>query len=69
MNFNGEDLCGRQMAEWLGKRAINQKFAGSIPDRANYVVSLGKEFHPTCLGRNVPVLTVSRSVEERLLND
>ena len=25
---------GDQMAEWLGSRAINQKFAGSIPARA-----------------------------------
>ena len=48
------------MAEWLGS---------SIPGHANYVVSLGKALNPTCLGENVPVLTVSRSGYERLLND
>ena len=36
-----------------------------LPDRfpavPNEVVSLGKALHPTCLGGNVPVLTVSRS--------
>ena len=49
------------MAEQLGSRAINQKVAGLIPGHANDVVSLGKALHPTCLGENVPVLTVSRS--------
>ena len=49
------------MAERLGKWAINQKVAGSIPGHANEIVSLGKALHPTCLGENVPVLTVSRS--------
>ena len=51
------------MAERLGNRAINQKVAGSIPGCENVddVVSLGKALHPTCLGWNVPVLTVSRS--------
>ena len=38
------------MAEWLGNWATNQKVASLIPDRANYVVSLGKALHPTCLG-------------------
>ena len=37
------------MAERLRSRAINQKVAGSIPDCANDVVSLGKALHPTCL--------------------
>ena len=38
------------------------RVAGSIPGRVkNYVVSLGKGLHPTCLWGNVPVLTVSRS--------
>ena len=49
------------MAEWLGSRAINQEVVGSIPVHAKDVVSLGKALHPTCLGENVPVLTVSRS--------
>ena len=54
------------MAERLGNRATNQKVVGLIPGRA--VVSLGKALHPTCLGRNVPVLTVNRCGLERLLN-
>ena len=33
-----------------------------FPTVINDVVSLGKALHPTCLGENVPVLTVSRSV-------
>ena len=49
------------MAERLGNRALNQKVAGSIPGVPNDIVSLGKALHPTCLGGNVPVLTVSRS--------
>ena len=50
------------MAERLGKQATNQKVAGSIPGRAkNDVVSLGEALHPTCLGGNVLVLSVSRS--------
>ena len=48
------------MAERLGSRAINQKVAGSIPAVKNEV-SLGKGLHPTCLGENIPVLTVSHS--------
>ena len=50
---------GSQMAERLGNRASNLKVASSIPGRAK--LSLGKALHPTCLGGNVPVLTVSRS--------
>ena len=50
-----------QMAERLGKRASNQKVASSIPGLAKDVVSLGKALHRTCLGENVPVLTVSLS--------
>ena len=50
-----------QMAERLGSRAINQKVVGSIPGRENDVVSLDKALHPTFLGENVPVLTVSCS--------
>ena len=42
-------LGGCQVAERLENRASNQKVAGSIPGRANYVVSLGKALHPTCL--------------------
>ena len=49
------------MAERLGDQAINQKVAGFIPGWPNDVVSLGKAFHPTCLGENVAVRTVSRS--------
>ena len=50
------------MAERLGSRTSNLKVAGSIPRQAkNDNVSLGNALHPTCLGGNVPVLTVSRS--------
>ena len=49
-----------QMAERLGSLAINHKVVGSIPGRANDVVSLGKALHPTCLGENVQVLPVNR---------
>ena len=49
------------MAERLGSWDINQKVAGSIMAVQNDVVSLGKVLHPTCLGENVPVFTVSRS--------
>ena len=49
------------MAERLGNRAIDQKVAGLIQAMPDDVVSLGKAFHPTCLGGNVPLLTVSRS--------
>ena len=45
------------MAEWLGSRAMNQKVVGSKND----VVSTGKALHPACLGKNVPVFTVSCS--------
>ena len=38
------------MAERLGNWASNQKVAGSIPGQVNYIVSLGKALHPTCLG-------------------
>ena len=48
-----------QVAERLGSRAINQKVVGSIPGRAML---------RCVLGENVPVLTVSRSGLERLLN-
>ena len=48
------------MAERLGNRTSNQKVAGSIPGCANDDVSLGKALHATCLGGNVPVITVSR---------
>ena len=49
------------MAERLGSRAINQTVAGLIRAVTNYVVSLGKALHATCLRENAPVLTVSRS--------
>ena len=46
-----ENNIGSQVVERLGNRAINQKVAGSIPRAVtNYVVSLGKALHPTCLG-------------------
>ena len=48
------------MAEWLGKRAINQKVAGSIPDRAKMTLCPWA-LDPTRLGGNVPVLTVTPS--------
>ena len=37
------------MAERLGNWASNSKVAGSIPAGRNYVMSLGKALHPTCL--------------------
>ena len=43
-----------QVFERLGNRAGNPKAAGSIPGRANDVVSLGKALHPTCLGGECP---------------
>ena len=49
------------VAEWLGNRASNLKVASSSFAMPNEVVSLGKALHPTCLGGNVPLLTVSRS--------
>ena len=49
-----------QVAERLGNRAINQKVAGLIVPFV-HIVSLGKALRPTCLGENVPVLTVSHS--------
>ena len=52
---------GSEMAERLGSRAFNQKVAGSISGCEKNDVSLGKALHPTCLGWNVPVLTVNRS--------
>ena len=42
---------------WLVIRRLPDRF----PTVPNYVVSLGKALHPTCLGGNVPLLTVSRS--------
>ena len=51
-------MCiGGQMAERLGNRAINQKVVDSIPGCAK----MGKALHPTCLGWECPLLTVSRS--------
>ena len=41
---------GSQVAERLGNQASNQTVAGSIPGLKNYIVSLGKALHPTCLG-------------------
>ena len=51
-----------QVAECVEHWAGNLKVARSIPGQVpNDVVSLCKALHPTCLGGNVPVLTVSRS--------
>ena len=50
-----------QVAERLGNWASNLKVAGSILAVPDEVVSLDKALHSTCLGGNVPVLTVSRS--------
>ena len=44
-----------QMAERLGNQGINPKVAGSIPGRADDIVSLGKALYPTCLWGNVPL--------------
>ena len=51
-----------QMAERLGNWAFKSESCWfDSPTVPNYVVSLGKALHPTCLWENVPVLTVSRS--------
>ena len=57
------------MAERLGNRASNQRVAGSIPGRAKWRCVLGQGTLPNLPQGNVPVLTVSRSGLERLLND
>ena len=57
---DGED-GGSQVAERSGNLARNLKLAIRVLAVPNDVVSLGKTLHPTCLGENVPVLTVSRS--------
>ena len=49
------------MAEWLGIGLVIRRLLVRFPAMKNDVVSLGKALHPTCLGENVPVLTVSRS--------
>ena len=50
------------MAERLGSWACNRKVTGSYPPAVqNEVMFLGEALHPTCLGGNVPVLTVGRS--------
>ena len=49
-------MSGGQMADRLGTWTISQKVVGLFPSRANDAVSLGKALHPTCLGKNVPVL-------------
>ena len=49
---------------WLsgyGIGLIIRRLPVRFPAVLNYVVSLGKALHPTCLRENVPVLTVSRS--------
>ena len=55
------------MAEGVG--LVIRRLPDRFPTVPNEVVSLGKALHPTCLGGNVPVLTVNQSGEERLLND
>ena len=51
-----------QMAERLGSRGLLiKRLLVRFPAVPNDVESLGKALHPTCLGENVPVLTVSRS--------
>ena len=50
------------MAERLGNWAFNQKVTGSILSPVKDIVSLGKALHPTCLGGNVPTLTISPSI-------
>ena len=52
---------GKLKSDVSKNRAGNQKVTSSIPGRVKYVVSLVKALHPTCLGGNVLVLTVSRS--------
>ena len=56
---------------WLsgGSRAINQKIVGSISGRVKWRCVLGQGTSPYLPRGNAPVLTVSRSGKERLLND
>ena len=66
MKFSIVELCriddgGGQMAERLGSRAINQTVDGSIPGRAKCV--LGQSTSPYLPQGNVPVCTVSRSID------
>ena len=60
-NFQHLKAYPGEMAERLGRRAFNQKAVGLIPAMPNDLVSLVKALHPTCLGENVPVLTISCS--------
>ena len=52
---------GSLVAERLGNRASNLKVAGSIPGRADHVVSRWQGTSPYLPRGNVPGLTVSRS--------
>ena len=47
------------MADQLGSRTIERRLLVRFPAVQNDAVSLGKALNPTCLGENVPVLTVS----------
>ena len=59
---------GSQVAEQLGSHASNQKVASSIPGRVKLHCVLGQGTSPYFPQGNVPVLTVSRSGQECLLN-
>ena len=48
------------MAEREGVRLVIRRLP-DLPAVPNDVVSSGKALHPTCLGGNVPVFTLSRS--------
>ena len=54
--------AANKMAERLGNWAITQKVAGAIPGYRFDVVSLGKALHPPCLGGNVPVFALDKSI-------
>ena len=57
-----------QVAERLGNWASHPKVASLIPGRAKSRCVLGQGTLPYLSRENVPVLTVSRSGYERLLN-
>ena len=59
---------GSQLAERLGNWASNLKVASSIPGSAKLSYVLGQGTSPYLPRENVPVLTVNRSGEARLLN-
>ena len=59
-----EDRREGEEVRWLsgdGVGLVIRRLLDQFPAMPKDVVSLDKALHPTCLRRNVPVLTVSRS--------